>query len=278
MARENTVILYGRVIQKPAIYVDSNTNQITSGQITLTTLRRSYATSELILKGAIRLDVPCVFSRNEKIIRNQMADIEQGDMVMVKGSLRTQESSRRYICPYCGNEHVKEGAVIVYIDPIHIKRLETGCDEKAGFELLRNNDEISNQIFIFGTLCREPSYYTNEESRKKECQFQIATNRKRRIEADGPDKRTDYPWVKTFGGLALECSEVLHVDSSIYINGAIETREITQKFVCEECGQNFEKKGYTTEIVPYSIEYLKNCNIPEKAEEDELDEEETAEQ
>ena len=85
MARENTVILYGRVIQKPAIYVDSNTNQITSGQITLTTLRRSYATSELILKGAIRLDVPCVFSRNEKIIRNQMADIEQGDMVMVKG-------------------------------------------------------------------------------------------------------------------------------------------------------------------------------------------------
>ena len=117
-----------------------------------------------------------------------------------------------------------------------------------------------------------------EESRKKECQFQIATNRKRRIEADGPDKRTDYPWVKTFGGLALECSEVLHVDSSIYINGAIETREITQKFVCEECGQNFEKKGYTTEIVPYSIEYLKNCNIPEKTEEDELDEEETAEQ
>lgn len=278
MARENTVFLYGRVIQKPAIYVDSKTNEITSGQITMTTLRRTYATDDLILKGAIRLDIPCVFSRNDKLIRHQMAEIQQGDMVMVKGSLCTQESSRKYICPYCGHEHIKEEAVIVYIDPIHIMRLESGCNEKEGFERLRENDEISNQLFIFGTLCREPMYYTNEESRKKECQFQIATNRKRRIEADGPLKKTDFPWVKAFGGLAYECSEVLHTGSSIYINGAIETREITQRFVCEECGQNYEKKGYSTEIVPYSIEYLKNCDIPEKIEEElPNDEEETKE-
>lgn len=272
MARENTVILYGRVIKDPLIYANSQTKEVSSGQLTLTTLRRSYATDDLILKGAIRLDSPCIFSRNKKII-DKMLGIRQNDMILVKGSLCTQETNKRYICPYCGHETIKEEGVIVYIDPIHLMILERDCDENRGFELLKQNDEISNQVFCYGTLCRDPLYYENSETGKKECQFQIASNRKRRIEEDGPDKKTDYPWCKVFGRLATECNEVLHTNSSIYINGAIETRKITQNFICEECGQHYEKQSYGTEIVPYSIEYLHDCDIPEVQEEDNYEEE-----
>lgn len=275
MARENTVYLYGWVMQSPMIYVNHDTGEITSGQITLMTLRRSYANKELMLKGAVRMDTPCVFSRNAYFINHNMVNIERGDMVLVKGTLCTQEVSKQYVCPYCGHENIKTEAVVVYIDPVHMMVLERGLDKDTGFKRLQNNDEISNQLYLYGTLCREPQYYTNEETHKKECQFQVASNRKRRIEEDGPLKRTDYPWVKAFGSLAEECMNSLHTNSSIYINGAIETREITQKLTCEDCGQVFERKGLSMEIVPYSIEYLRNCNIPESqlAEDGEYEEE-----
>ena len=73
-----------------------------------------------------------------------------------------------------------------------------------------------------GTLCMEPEYYANEDSRLQTCQFPIASNRLRRIKEDGADKKTDYPWVKCFGPMAEQHSICLHTNSTIYINGAIE--------------------------------------------------------
>ena len=64
MAKENTVYLCGYVEQNPVVKINVETREYLSGKIILTTIRRSYATEEMYIKGNIRWDSPCVFSRN----------------------------------------------------------------------------------------------------------------------------------------------------------------------------------------------------------------------
>lgn len=313
MARENTVYLYGRLIADPKNRMDKENNPISSRMI-LQTLRRSYANDEMILQGKIIPDTPIVISRNPELIeRMHLSELEKGDFVYVKGTVCTMETRKRYICPRCGHENVKQEGVIVYIDPIYVRKtendfnehikiieqyleeriwnlsqfsedyrpmevnrivqilpsckelrayliqqypgkrfikenmddvgnhlsnykkaLEAGDDvsdfkdiflgdkqslEQYAFHHLKNRQEISNQVFIMGTLCMEPEYYANEDSRLQTCQFPIASNRLRRIKEDGADKKTDYPWVKCFGPMAEQHSICLHTNSTIYING-----------------------------------------------------------
>lgn len=71
MAKENTVQLYGRVIQEPVRRMDTEGNYL-SCKILLTTLRRTYATKELLLRGVPRWDTLCVLSRNAHLIKHQM--------------------------------------------------------------------------------------------------------------------------------------------------------------------------------------------------------------
>ena len=197
--------------------------------------------------------------------------LRQGDIVLVKGSLSTQETEKKFICKKCGHEMIKHEAVVIYIDPLHIKKFASGLSTEEGLKEIENNIEISNEIMITGTLCREPAYY--KENNIRNCQFQIAANRKRRIIEDGPEKRTDFPWIKTFGEMAEEISGVLHQGSVISICGGVETRSFERKIICENCGEEFERKEYATEIVPYFIDYVDNCDIPVKHEDDFVDSE-----
>lgn len=263
MAKENTVYLCGYVQQNPTVRM-STEREFISGKIILTTIRRSYVSEEMFLKGNVRWDSPCVFSRNAKLIEKQIMDVNEGDIIYVKGTVSTMETPKKYRCanPACNHVTVKENGVVVYVDPVFINKIAHFDNQKEALEFLKGLDEISNQVYIMGTLCREPVYYESEDTKKKECQFQIASNRNRHILEDDPDKRTDYPWIKTFGKKAEEYMEALHTGSSIYINGAIETREITTTITCEECGLEYERPGLSMEIVPYHIEYMQNCIIP----------------
>ena len=275
MAKENTVYLCGYAEQNPVVKINADREYL-SGKIILTTIRRSYATEEMYIKGNIRWDSPCVFTRNSKIIQDQIMKVDAGDIIFVKGTLCTMETPKRFKCPNpdCNHITVKENGVVVYVDPIYIKKLGHCDSPEEAYEQLKEMDEMSNLVHIMGTLCREPLYYENKDIKKQECQFQIASNRNRHILEDDPDKRTDYPWCKSFGKHAKEYSEALHTNSSIYINGAIETREIVNNIVCEACGMEYEKPGVSMEIVPYHVEYIQNCNIPNREDEEELNGEE----
>lgn len=275
MAKENTVYLYGYVPQNPVIRI-SPEREFLSGKLVLTTIRRSYVTEEMFLKGNIRWDSPCVFSKNAKLIEKQIMDVNAGDLVYIKGTLCTMETPKKFKCPNpeCNHVTVKENGVVVYVDPVFVKKVGHCETKDEAYEILKSMDEISNQVYIMGTLCREPVYYEDENSKKKECQFQIASNRNRHILEDDPDKRTDYPWVKSFGKRAEEYVEALHTGSSIYMNGAIETREITTTIQCEACGLEYERPGVSMEIVPYHVEYMQNCNIPNSKDEGDTEDDE----
>ena len=261
MAKENTIFMMGILTEKPTIKVNTN-KEFVVARIKIMTVRRSWANEELRLRGTPRTDIQYVITRNSGMIEKYIVPLTKGDVVLVKGSLSTRETKKRFTCPHCGIMNIYEGSVMVYVDPIFIEKVnEHDLDEEKATEQLLTKAEISNYAFIFGTLCRDPEYFS-EDGQKEECDFQIATNRKRRIIEDGPDKKTDYPYVKTYGPKTREYSEVLHTGSEIFINGAIQSREITMHRVCGECYKEFEAQGATMEIVPYSIEYVKNCDIP----------------
>lgn len=269
MAKENTVYLYGRVLIPPNIRIDTDGNYL-SGKIILHTVRRSAASKELLLQGERRWDYIAVLSKHAKLIKDRMADLEEGDMVQVKGTLCTYEKIKQFICPHCGEVTSRDG-VIIYVDPIFIKRCEIGVSQEEGYRLIEDSEEISNQVKIMGTLCREPQLYENPKNKQMECDFQIASNRNRHILEDNPEKRTDYPWVKAYGKQAVDYYEALHVNSTVYIDGALQARSVKREFVCEKCGEVFEAVDSAIDIIPYNLEYLKDCSLPGSNSEEEFE-------
>lgn len=260
MARGNMVYMMGKITNKPIIKLDKDGTEFISGRFSLLTARRSKLNEKGNLSGVVRSDEQIVISRNPYIIEKKIATLEENDLVIIKGSLSTREVNKKVRCPWCGKINSQSVGVLVYIDPvtiIKIKSFKNETEEEIN-RFLVENTEISNYAMFFGTLVRPPRYAPDFGGNNKETTIQIAINRKRLIVEDGPDKRTDYPYVKAFGQKAEEYARVLHTNSEIYIEGAIQTREVILERSCFEpdCLKDFKVESTAVEIVPYSIEYI----------------------
>lgn len=262
MARENTVLLHGQIQKSPTILVDKAGNP-RHGILILKTLRRPIISDGVILGSKLYFDTPIIFTKNPLLIKS-MYNMRTGDMVDIKGALTTKEVTKATICPECGGKNTTEGNT-VYVTPIYLCRREQEVCPEDGIQLLKERSEVSNTIHVIGTLCRNPENYVDEQGRDYS-RYQLAVNRKFKIQEDDPSIKTDYPWVKTFGMQAKKDAEGLQMGSVIYINGALQTREISRTTICEHCGKEYHWKETVTEIVPYSTEYLSNCILPEKEE------------
>lgn len=297
MAKENTVYLYGRVKQPPRIY-KNKAGQYVLGKIVVDTNRKSYATEELLLRGEIRRDSILVRTEHEEMIRDVYTLINEGDFVQIKGTLCTKEYQREPLCMHCHEvmEPYIEDGVQVYVNPIAVNIMERGevsfhefveqnkldhdmqnmllstgffaLSERDIWQHLEKEIEFSNQIFLDGQLCREPVFQPGGEKGKPPSmiQFQIASNRKRRIVEDGVDKKTDYVWIKAYGLKAAEYAAALHIHSNVSINGAIQTRSYVKEYECPYCGQISKIAYLAVEVIPYSIEYGANCTLPDPQE------------
>lgn len=123
--------------------------------------------------------------------------------------------------------------------------------------------EISNRILIMGHLCNDPDLYETTKGSKL-CSYQLGTNRKAYIKEDDPSIVADFPWVRSMDEQAQQDFDVLKKGSLVYIDGAIQAREGVEVVrECIECGAENKVKDYPMEIVPYSVEYLRNCDLPE---------------
>lgn len=264
MARENTVFLHGQIQSVPKIYGDKEGNLI-KAMYFIKTLRRPINIGKG-MASKLYLDCPIILTRNQALIKIS-STLRVGDMVDIRGVLTTKEVTKTSICPECGGRNSAKGNT-VFVTPIYICKREDGLSPEDGLKLLKERSEISNLSMVIGTLCREPQYYMDDK-KSSYAQYQLAVNRSYRIPEDAPDIKTDYPWVKTFGNQALNDSKALHVDSTVYINGALQTREIERSTQCESCMAEYTWKDTATEIVPYHIEYLANCEIPEPVNKDE---------
>lgn len=266
MARENFVLFHGQVADAPTIHINNNGEPIFA-MFPLKVLRRP--TTNQGFNSKLYIDLPIIRTRSKEMI-DKIKNIKKFDMIDIRGVLSSKEVIKKSKCPNCEHINASDGN-IVYVTPIYLCSRETGLNDKQGLDYLKERNEVSNLINIIGTVCREPQFYTDANGNNY-AQYQVACNRRYHIHEDPDETKTDYPWVKTFGAQALKDAESLHISSNVYISGAIQTREITKKVICEECGCEYEKIQPVAEIVPYYTGYLSNCDVPKKDFDGEVDE------
>ena len=101
--------------------------------------------------------------------------------------------------------------------------------------------------------------------------YQLAIRRKFRIKKD-TDIRTDFPWVKSYGAIAENDAKSLRKGSYVFIDGRIQVRQLKRIQECESCGKVYEWTDSATEIVPYSVEYLRDYFTKDEIEKREKEE------
>lgn len=269
MAKHNGVFLYGQVLSEPKI-TKSEDGTPTRGMCAINVIRgiRDFGNNISDLK----YDCPIILTGDVEKIK-EMETWHKNDMVEVKGTITTKEIIKGAICKHCGEKMKVEGN-LVFINPIYLSVRETNLTQEEGIELLKRRVEISNCATIIGTLCRDVETYKAKDGLQI-TQYQLAVNRKYRIREDYAENRTDYPWVKSYGNIAVEDSKFLKMGSVVYIDGMIQTRAVDRTSICEHCGMEFHWNDNALELVPYAVEYLQNFTMPEEYEKKESDEAES---
>lgn len=211
-----------------------------------------------------KADDPRVMSRDPDILK-EMDTWEENDIVFIKGVLCTKDLEKKVECPHCGHVSKQNGS-LGYVNPIFAMRLGHVESLEAGIRFLNGKREISNQAYMLGVACRDPKR-VEPKSGMVVCQYPIALNRKFFIRADPPEKRTDYPWVKSYGSNAEEDLRRIHVGTHVYIDGLLQARHVRRRVdSCKECHEPFEWRDQTLEIVPYETEYVRDFNTDEDIE------------
>ena len=90
----------------------------------------------------------------------------------------------------------------------------------------------------------------------------MGINRAVFLEQDGVGVRADYPWIKSVGQQAEQDHMALHKGSLVWIDGSIQARkDVVIEKICETCGEVARIKRRVMEIVPYHVEYCRDCNV-----------------
>ena len=260
MARHNLVFLHGYV-SLVQIHSLSNGQPYALAYIAVSRADRPIGDR----REHMHCDRPTVMSRDPQIIR-EMATWNEYDIVSIKGTLAVKPVGKKSTCPDedCQADKVHPGS-LVYINPIYAKKVGHVENDDIGMNYLAEHREISNQAYIFGTLCTDPKKVTLKEGLIV-TQYQIALNRKFHIQADPPEVRADYPWVKSYGENALSDRRYLHIGSQIFIDGLIQARKVMRHTKCDECGKKYDFRDRAMEIVPYETEYIANFYTKEEVE------------
>lgn len=264
--KHNNVFLCGWVQSDPIVIKNDKTNEFVEVKVKIVTLRglRKFGAKT----SNIKYDKPLIYTRNPEMCE-KISQWRKGDVVEVKGSLTTKDINKITMCPICHARNSQPGNA-VYVSPIYVGVRETGVtEEKDALKALKKVGEISNNVTLIGVVCREPQLYTKKKGRVKITSYQLAVRRKFRIAEDSADNNTDFPWVKSFGDIGKNDALVLRKGSYIFLDGWLQTRDFPRKSQCVACGNEYEWKDWSLEIIPYASEYVRNCRTPEELAEEE---------
>lgn len=260
MAKENYIFIIGQACVEPNIKKDVDGTPVRAS-IPLTTLRREKY--DRAGNFSPKWDKPVIMTANPALMK-QIENIQLYDFVEVKGTITTKNYKRRTICPKCGEEKICD-AMMTFISPTYINVRCHATSRTEGLPYLSECAEASNILKLIGRVCRDPEIYTYDDGSKC-CSYPIAVNRKFYIDGSVDEEdHSDYPWVKSFGEQADEDIEALHVDSLVYIDGYMRTLRREQQIQCTnpECLEFYTFPNAVMEVVPYSVEYLQGCTLPE---------------
>lgn len=270
MGRQNIAFLYGRVSKDPVAQKDPDTGQYSFAMVYLDTVRSSRAVDDGV--NFVKHEHPLLITR-DRDIAEEIAHWKLNDIVFAKGVITTKTMEKKSYCPNCkeadGNSTMNAvKGNLVYLTPIYAQKIKSYDDKQDAIEDLVANREISNQVYIVGTLIRDPKIYKTKRGIQI-TQYPIAINRKFTIRDDDPTIRTDWPIVKSYGEQARNDRVYLKYQASVLIDGFLQARIVTRKVKCKNCGQIYEYTDHAMEIVPYDVEYLTGYNSREEVEEKE---------
>jgi single-stranded DNA-binding protein len=235
MAKENYVLLVGELQGSPIIDREDD-----KAKYVLKTLRRND-----------KIDFPVINVFDSPLI-DKVESFKEGDYVIVKGFISTQEVVKGVVCPNCQGIVRAEGTV-TEIYALENTNIGKGYD-------LESIKELSNTVIVLGSLCRDVEFRLLPNTGIPSAQYQLAVNRKYNSKRQR-DSYTDYPWVNSFGRQAEQDALRLETGSQVLIQGGVQTRNVQKAMVCENCQTGFKAEDFVAEIVPYSVEYLNNCKF-----------------
>lgn len=263
MARHNEVRLLGYLISDPSIRTDKDSTMVRV-TIRLRTIRglRDFGKQD----GRKSYDEHLVVSMNPDLMKF-MSHLKQYDIIDVKGNLVTMNAMLPLTCPKCGGTVLKKEMITmvnpIFMNPISTKEEYERMDPKNEMSMvektekfLRKRSEISNNIAVIGDCVREPDAF----SERNIVNYGLDVVRKYHIREDEPENRHDFPNVKCYGKIAQNDYKYIRKGSRVFIDGFVMSRNYSDKIVCEKCGYSWEYQRSKSEIVPYSVEYLSNCN------------------
>ena len=235
MAKENYVLLVGELQGSPVIDREN-----CNAKYVIKTLRRND-----------KIDYPVISVYDAHLI-DKAESFKEGDYIIVKGFLSTQEVTKGVVCPHC-QEIVKSEGTVTEIYAIENQSIGKGYN-------LENIKEFSNTVIVLGSLCRDVEFRLLPNTGIPSAQYQLAINRKYHAKRQR-DNFTDYRWVNSFGKQAEQAALRLETGSQVLIHGGIQTRNVQKTMVCDKCQKEFKAEDFVAEIVPYSVEYLNNCKF-----------------
>ena len=176
-------------------------------------------------------------------------DLSSGKMVIVEGSIKTEDKEVFVDCPQCARRY-KE------------KQINTTIVAQKMFVVDSKSEEsYINKVMILGTVCKEVDfkYIKSTYSNVANMKYQMAVNAK---EANV----SNYPWVSTFARQAEEDKKRIQVGSQIMVGGELITRYVNKEYTCE-CGKTIKSSHGQTEVSGTSVEYLNNCKFDKDSDE-----------
>ena len=290
MARENLVFLTGSVAGTPRVAKNGEDYIYAMAYVNVARGLREVGDYRKYMK----CDNPIIMTRDPDWMK-EIGTWKEHDIVHIKGMIACRKIKKTSFCSHCRTKNQFPGA-LVYINPIFCEKICHLENDEECLQYLAAHREISNQVFVFGTLCRDP-----KKMRVKDglivTQYQVALNRKYRIKTDPPELKTDYPWVKSYGKNAEEDMKRLHTGSEVFIDGCLQARSVNRHAVCGQaydeygkplffdngmpvmrvdeegnligCGEKYDWKDRALEMVPYETEYISDVYTDEEIEETE---------
>lgn len=261
---ENTIIGLGVCVQVNCRQ-DAATDEYLGAYALIETVRRFYRNGEAMFPGGKGYDLIPLYTRTKEVIKKGMKNLKVGDVVFYIGSLSTRDDSpRTFICRHCGKIQREKYAVKVYVDPADVRVVRGDLDADEARDFCRKHYPISNLCIIGGTICRQPteSHFSHnaEDPSHDRLQMQLASRRMRRIVEDGPEKTTDYPWMKVSGENCEELYDNINIGTSMLSRGAVQTRMVEDLYstTCENCGETITKDGLAVEVYANDVDVYRN--------------------
>ena len=258
MARHNYISLYG-VASLPKI-VDLGEKQRATLTLKVVKGPRDSFDGEVQIKASS----PLIATSNKNII-DKLKDVKENDVLLVKGNIITASCLKTSVCKHCGQENKFEG-ILTYINPINIIIVKQNLTKEDALKEIVDNREFSNEVCVIGHLGSAPERIPVMKD-ILEVQYKIGIPRKFHIREDDENIKSDFPYVKSYGKNAEDDIKYAKIGTTVLIDGYLQGRKFPRKSDCMHCGETYEWKDSTLEIITYQTEYLKNLRTEQIDEE-----------